>query len=46
MSYDKRYSAQEITRITKKGRRQGLYLVIGLYIAIRYFIPELINLLP
>jgi hypothetical protein len=46
MSYDRRYSEQEITRITKKGRRQGLMLLIALYVAIRYFIPELIQLLP
>lgn len=46
MSYDKRYSAQEITHVTKKGRRQGVILVIVLYAALRYCFPELIQLLP
>lgn len=46
MAYDKRYSQDEIIRIKKQGRREGLLLVIGAYLFFMYVLPKLIDVLP
>lgn len=46
MSYDKRYSDTEITRIRKAGRVEGLFLIVGAYLFFMYVLPKLIEVLP
>jgi hypothetical protein len=45
MSYDKRYSSEEIGAIQRRARRQMLFFLLGVYALVQYW-DDLLMMLP